>query len=74
MAQARALRAGERGGTAGARLLAAVNLAGGCGGAARGRVSELGACGEERQRGREQASAPASAEVGERVGAGAGLL
>ena len=52
----------------------AVNLTGGCGGAARGRVSELGACGEERQRGREQASAPASAEVGGRVGTGAGRL
>ena len=52
----------------------AANLAGGCGGAARGRVGELGACGEERQRGREQASAPTSAEVGGRVGAGAGRL
>ena len=54
----------------------AVNLAGGCGGAARGRVSELGTGGEERQRGREQASAPASAEAGGRgrVGAGAGRL
>ena len=52
----------------------AVNLTGGCGGAARGRVSELSAGGEERQRGRVQASAAASAEVGERVGAGAGRL
>ena len=51
-----------------------MNLAGGCGGAARGRVSELGACGEERQRGRVQAGAVASAEVGGRVGAGAGRL
>ena len=50
----------------------AVNLAGGCGGAARGRVSELGASEEERQRGRGQASAVPSAEVGGRVGAGAG--
>ena len=52
----------------------AANLAGGCGGAARGRVGELGAGGEERQRGRVQVSAVASAEVGGRVGAGAGRL
>ena len=52
----------------------AANLAGGCGGAARGRVGELGAGGEERQRGRVQASAVASAEVGGCVGVGAGRL
>ena len=52
----------------------AVDFAGGCGGAARGRVRALGACGEERQRGSEPASAPAPAEVGGRVGAGAGWL
>ena len=52
----------------------AVNLAGGCGGAARGRVGALGSSGEERQRGSEQASAPAPAEVGGHVGAGAGRL
>ena len=52
----------------------AVDFAGGCGGAARGRVSALGAGGEERQRGSERASAPASAGIGERVGAGAGRL
>ena len=52
----------------------AVNLAGGCGGAARGRVGELGAGGEERQHERVQASAVASAEVGGHVGAGAGRL
>ena len=51
-----------------------MNLIGGRGGAARGRVSELGACGEERQRGRVKASAAAPAEVGGRVGAGIGLL
>ena len=51
-----------------------MNLTGGCGGAARGRVSELVAGGEERQRGRMKASAAASAEVGGRVGAGAGQL
>ena len=49
-------------------------MAGGCGGAARGRVGDLGAGGEERQHGRVQASAVASAEVGGRVGAGAGRL
>ena len=49
-------------------------MAGGCGGAARRRVGELGAGGEERQRGRVQASAMALAEVGGRVGAGAGRL
>ena len=37
-------------------------------------MGELGAGGEERQRGRVQASAVALAEVGGRVGAGAGLL
>ena len=37
-------------------------------------MGELGACGEERQRGREQVSAPAPVEVGGRVGAGAGRL
>ena len=47
-------------------------MTGRCGGAARGRVSELGAVGEERQHGRVQASAAASAEVGGHVGAGAG--
>ena len=49
-------------------------MAGGCGGAARGRVGDLGAGGEERQHGRVQASAVASAEVGGRVGTGAGRL
>ena len=52
----------------------AANLTGGCGGAARGRVSELVAGGEERQRGRVKASAAAPAEVGGCVGAGAGRL
>jgi len=37
-------------------------------------VGALGSSGEERQRGSEQASAPASAGVGGRVGAGAGRL
>ena len=47
-----------------------MDFAGGCGGAARWRVRALGACGEEKQRGSERASAPSSAGVGERVGAG----
>ena len=51
-----------------------MDFAGGCGGAARGRVSALAAGGEERQRGSERASAPASVGVGGRVGAGAGRL
>ena len=51
-----------------------MDFAGGCGGAARGRASARGACGEEKQRGNEPASAPAPAGVGERVGAGAGRL
>ena len=51
-----------------------VDFTGGCGGAARGRVSALGAGGEERQRRSERASAPAWAGIGGRVGAGAGRL
>jgi len=53
---------------------AAADFAGGCGGAARGRASARGARGEEKQRGSERASAPASAGIGGRVGAGAGRL
>ena len=52
----------------------AADFAGGCGGAARGRVRALGACEEERQRGSEPASASAPTEVGGRVGTGAGRL
>ena len=51
-----------------------MDFTGGCGGAARGRASARGARGEEKQRGSERASAPASAGVGGRVGTGAGRL
>jgi len=51
---------------------ATAEFAGGCVGAARGRVGALGSGGEERQRGNEPASALASAGEGGRVGTGSG--